>query len=458
MEKRKLKVLQLGKQYYPHIGGIEATMQQIAEGIQGEADSYVLASQARGAARAKVINGVPVYFAKSLGIIASLPISWDLVRYLRKHASEYDVIHLHMPFPLGDLACFLSGYKGKLVLYWHSDIVRQKKAMVFYKPLMNWTLRRADAIAIATQGNIDGSPYVKPFENKCVRIPFGLRKAWEKKSDLYWERMTKEKEAGCLEQENGQVRAENPKVKQNNRQAWTEEREVQPENRQKRAEEQEVQPEEWEEKDQTENPEQGGPSGQIEKKPQLPTLHLLFIGRLVYYKGCSILMDAMEKLKRELGEEIHQVELVIVGTGVLENEMKTQAARAGLDKIIRFLGRASDQELEKELERCDVLVFPSVANSEAFGLVQLEAMSYGKPVINTSLPTGVPWVSLNKETGLTVPPEDSEALCKAILWMKRNPRECARMGEQARQRVKTQFTQEKMLEQIMTLYRELCGQ
>lgn len=414
MEKRKLKVLQLGKQYYPHIGGIEATMQQIAEGIQGEVDSYVLASQGRGAARTKVINGVPVYFAKSLGIIASLPISWDLVRYLRKHASEYDVIHLHMPFPLGDLACLLSGYKGKLVLYWHSDIVRQKKAMLFYKPLMNWTLRRADAIAIATQGNIDGSPYVKPFEDKCVLIPFGLRKAWERKSDLYWEKTTQGGELGCLEQKNRQAQAENP--------------------------------------------EQGELTDRIQEKQQSSILRLLFIGRLVYYKGCSILMDAMERLKTELGEEISQVELVIVGTGVLENEMKAQAERIGLEKTIRFLGRASDQELEKELERCDVLVFPSVANSEAFGLVQLEAMSYGKPVINTSLSTGVPWVSLDKETGLTVPPEDSRALCKAILWMKHNSKECARMGTRARQRVKQEFSQEKMLRQIVTLYKELCGQ
>ena len=92
MDKRKLKVLQLGKQYYPHIGGIEITMQQIAEGIQGEVDSYVLASQGKGPAYNEVINGVPVYFAKSWGIIASLPISLDLIFYLRKHCSEYDVI------------------------------------------------------------------------------------------------------------------------------------------------------------------------------------------------------------------------------------------------------------------------------------------------------------------------------------------------------------------------------
>lgn len=383
MGMRKLKVLQLGKQYYPHIGGVEATMQQIAEGIQGEVDSYVLASQGRGAAYEKTVNGVPVYFAKSLGIVASLPISWDLVRYLKKHCGEYDVIHLHMPFPLGDLACLLAGYKGKLVLYWHSDVVRQKKAMLLYKPLMNWTLKRADAIAIATQGNIDGSPYVKPFEKKCVQIPFGLRKAWEEKSDQYWERRTERED---------------------------------------------------------------------------PVLHLLFIGRLVYYKGCSILMAAMKELKKELGAQMEQVELVIVGTGALEEEMKAQSAQEGLGNVIRFLGKASDEEMEKELERCDVLVFPSVANSEAFGLVQLEAMAFGKPVINTSLPTGVPWVSLDQETGLTVPPGDAGALFKAILWMKNHPKERKEMGIRARQRVKEKFSQEQMLAQILGLYKELCGQ
>ena len=385
MDKRRLKVLQLGKQYYPHIGGIEIIMQQIAEGIQGEVDSYVLASQGKGPAYNEVINGVPVYFAKSWGIIASLPISLDLIFYLRKHCSEYDVIHLHMPFPLGDLACLLSGYKGKLVLYWHSDIVRQKKALIFYKPLMNWTLRRADVIAIATQGNIDGSPYVKPFEKKCVKIPFGLRKTWEEKSDIYWKKR------------------------------------------------------------------------EIQKAPGKP-LRLLFIGRLVYYKGCSILMDAMKLLKKELQQQISQIELVIVGTGVLEADMKAEAEKSGLENVIHFLGKAPDEVLERELERCDVLVFPSVANSEAFGLVQLEAMAYGKPVINTSLSTGVPWVSLHKETGLTVPPENARALYKAILWMLRNPEKREKMGIRARQRVKKEYTQEQMLRRIVTLYKKLCRQ
>lgn len=382
MKERKLRVLQLGKQYYPHIGGIEVTMQQIAEGIQGEVDSFVLVSQERGPARKEVINGVPVYFAKSWGIIASMPVSWDLIRYLRRHRDDYDIIHLHMPFPLGDLACLLSGFKGKLVLYWHSDIIRQKKAMLFYRPLMQWTLRRADVIAIATQGNIDGSPYVKPFERKCVKIPFGLRKEWEEKSDQYW--------AGVTEKQ--------------------------------------------------------GKQG----------IKLLFIGRFVYYKGCEILIEAMELLKAN--NRLAGIELCLVGTGVLEEELKNRVDQAGLEGCITFAGKVSDEVLEEKIRECDVLVFPSVANSEAFGLVQLEVMAFGKPVINTSLPTGVPWVSLDRKTGLTVPPGDAAALENAIFWMKEHPGERLEMGIRARERVKKEFNQKKLLKKMIWLYRKLCAE
>lgn len=383
--KKKLRVLQLGKQYFPHTGGIEATMQQIAEGIQGEVESFVLVAQERGRAYTKVVRGVPVYYAKSLGVVASLPISWDLVRYLCKHAAEYDVIHLHMPFPLGDLACFLSGFKGKLILYWHSDIVRQKKSMVFYKPLMNWTLKRADAIAIATQENIDGSPYVKPFENKCVLIPFGLRKEWDEKSDRYWIKRT-----DISEEENSGV------------------------------------------------------------------LRLLFIGRFVYYKGCDILISAMEKIKTEFLEDMKDIRLTMVGSGVLEEELKQRVQNSGLNENVEFVGKISDDMLEEEIRQCQVLVFPSIANSEAFGLVQLEAMAFGKPVINTSLATGVPWVSLNGKTGLTVLPGDINALSQAILWMKWHPQDRKKMGIAARKRVKEVFGQDKMIERIVRLYKEVC--
>lgn len=375
-EGKKLKVLQLGKLYYPAIGGIEKTMQQIAEGIQGEVDSFVLAAQPRGKAYEKSVNGVHVYYAKSWGTVASLPVSFDLVFYLCKHAGEYDVIHLHMPFPLGDLACLLSGFHGKLVVYWHSDIVRQKKMMILYRPLMNRLLKRADVICIATKGNIDGSNDIKPYADKCRLVPFAVGKGLEERSDAYWEkRHLNESERGM-------------------------------------------------------------------------PLRLLFIGRLVYYKGCDVLLEAMRGFQGE------QVELVIIGGGVLEAQLKEQTHRYHLEKQVCFLGKVSDEELIKEIEKTDVFVFPSVANSEAFGLVQLEAMVYGKPVINTNLSTGVPWVSLNGVTGLTVPVGDAKRLADAIRWMQEHPDERKLMGENARRRVKTEYTEEIMIRRLLGIYKE----
>ncbi len=371
-----MKVLQLGKLYYPETGGIEKTMQQIAEGIRESVDSYVLAAQPRGKAHREEVNGVHVYYAATFGRIASLPISVDLVRYLCRHASEFDVIHLHMPFPLGDVACLLSGFKGELVVYWHSDVVRQKKLMFFYRPIMERLLKRADVIVIATQGNIDGSPYVKPYEHKCICIPFGVTRSIEKRSDEFWRR-------------------------------------------------------------------------RLMAEDKMGTLNLLFIGRLVYYKGCEVLIQALNSLA---DADIH---LTIIGTGVLEMDLRQMVKGCGLDKQVHFLGYAEEGELIRQLEACDVFVFPSVAKSEAFGLVQLEAMAYGKPVINTSLETGVPYVSIHGVTGLTVKPGSERELADAIQFMKEHPEERIRMGDAARLRLKEEYTEEIMIDRLLKLYKEL---
>ena len=99
-------------------------------------------------------------------------------------------------------------------------------------------------------------------------------------------------------------------------------------------------------------------------------------------------------------------------------------------------------------QECDFLVLPSVANSEAFGLVQLEAMVYGKPVINTSLPTGVPHVSLDGETGLTVPPESETALAKAMQTLISDADLRSRYGAAAKKRVETVFAEDVVMQQV----------
>ena len=96
-----------------------------------------------------------------------------------------------------------------------------------------------------------------------------------------------------------------------------------------------------------------------------------------------------------------------------------------------------------------------MARSEAFGIVQLEAMACGKPVVNTSLDTGVPSVSLDGVSGLTVPPADSEALGEAITHLLDNPLRSAAYGRAGRERVNEVFNLRAMAHQTMAVYHEV---
>lgn len=101
------------------------------------------------------------------------------------------------------------------------------------------------------------------------------------------------------------------------------------------------------------------------------------------------------------------------------------------------------------------MVLPSVEPTEAFGLVQLEAMAYGKPVVNTSLPTGVPFVSVHGETGFTVPPRDPNALAEAINRLCGDDELWVRFARAARKRVEEMFSRDVVLGQIKSIYWEL---
>jgi rhamnosyl/mannosyltransferase len=105
-----------------------------------------------------------------------------------------------------------------------------------------------------------------------------------------------------------------------------------------------------------------------------------------------------------------------------------------------------------------VFALPSVTHAEAFGMVQLEAMACRKPVVSTRLPSGVPWVNQDGETGLVVPPNDVAAFGDALRTLLGDAKLCARMGARGHARVMTAFTVERMAAQTTALYREVVGQ
>ncbi len=174
---------------------------------------------------------------------------------------------------------------------------------------------------------------------------------------------------------------------------------------------------------------------------------VLFVGRLVYYKGVEYLVDAMCSV---------DATLVIVGDGPCRRALQKRAVEKGGERKVLFCPTVSDQELRGYYSLADVFVLPSVEPTEAFGLVQLEAMAHGLPVVNTDLPTGVPWVSPSGETGLTVPPRDSTALARAINTILGNRHLSAKFAAQGKARVK-EFSVEKMLGDICDVYGDVLA-
>jgi rhamnosyl/mannosyltransferase len=170
---------------------------------------------------------------------------------------------------------------------------------------------------------------------------------------------------------------------------------------------------------------------------------ILFVGRLNYYKGVEYLVEAMEQT---------EATLLIVGDGRRRSKLERQARKCSVDDRIKFLGYIPDKQLASAYQTADLFVLPSVESSEAFGIVQLEAMARGVPVINTSLPTGVPWVSLDGKTGRTVQPRDSKALAEAISELLADNSRRRQYSKQARKRVEKLFTKEKMLNNVERSY------
>jgi glycosyltransferase involved in cell wall biosynthesis len=175
---------------------------------------------------------------------------------------------------------------------------------------------------------------------------------------------------------------------------------------------------------------------------------LLAVGRMVYYKGFEYLVRAMKNVRGHL---------LIVGDGPLRTQLEHLAVECGVSEHITFLGRVSQDEMAAYYHAADVFVLPSVARSEAFGVVQLEAMACGKPVVNTALPTGVPYVSRDGVTGFTVPPADASALATAISRLLDDPYLRAKFGAAALRRTREEFNVELMGRRTVEVYREVLA-
>ncbi len=169
-----MRVLYIYKDYYPVVGGIENHIRTICNGLQGRPDIQptVLVTNRANRTVIEEIDGVRVIKAARLANVSSAPISLSLFLWARK--LDADITHLHFPYPIGEMAYLLGGRSRKMVITYHSDIVRQKTLLRLYAPFLRRVLDRADSIAVSNPPYIQSSPYLRPLAAKCRVIPFGI--------------------------------------------------------------------------------------------------------------------------------------------------------------------------------------------------------------------------------------------------------------------------------------------
>lgn len=171
---------------------------------------------------------------------------------------------------------------------------------------------------------------------------------------------------------------------------------------------------------------------------------VLACGRLVPYKGFDVLIRAAVN---------RTFETWIIGEGAERPRLEQLIRDLGVGDRVKLLGSVSDYDRIKLMCLADVFVMPSVTNAETFGLVQLEAMAAGRPIVNTALHTAVPRVARHGMEAITVPPGDTEQLGEAIDTLIRDPERRRRMGLSARTRVLTRYSATAFKDGLETVYR-----
>jgi len=175
---------------------------------------------------------------------------------------------------------------------------------------------------------------------------------------------------------------------------------------------------------------------------------LLFVGRLRYYKGLTYLIDAMRQV---------DATLLIAGTGPEAAALAAQAGQTGVTGRVHFLGDIGDADLPAYYQAADLFVLPSSHRSEAYGIVLLEAMAAGAPLITTELGTGTSWINQHGQTGLVVPPRDAGALAQAINQVLADPVQRRNMAAAAQARAQAEFDLPLMVDRVSAVYGEVLN-
>lgn len=373
-----MRVLHFGRFHSPYFGGVERHVALLLGQLKKSITVDNIVSNDLPKNETTRVDDYRVYKVASYGLVASVPVSPALPFVARKlwRENSYDIAHLHFPDPLAYLAAYFLPRSAKIVISWHSDVVRQQKLLALYQLFLDRLVRRADAIIAATPAHFTSSTQLGMAQRERLHVvPYGIDySAFDK---------TREVEMAAMK-----IRSAYPGKK------------------------------------------------------------IVFtVGRHVYYKGFEYLIRAMRQVTNAV--------LLLGGSGPLDAELEALSASLNLEDRIVFTGRIPDEELAAYYHACDVFCMSSIEKSEAFGLVQLEAMACAKPVVGCELNNGASYVNRHGESGLLVPPRDPVSLAEALNDLLDDNDRRLRMGEQAKVRAQAEFTLERMGEGTLAVYQKV---
>ncbi|ELR4888070.1 glycosyltransferase, partial [Escherichia coli] len=338
-----MRILEVSKLYPPFWGGIETVVYDISTVLkQKDYDVDVLCVSESNHSSREVMDNVNVYRCSSIVHMASTYISFEFIKVWRSIRNNYDVIHVHLPNPLALLAIFLFRPRRgcKIIVHWHSDIIKQKFLKIPFIPLQNSLLSNCDKIIATSQVYANSSLDLKKYLNKVAIIPIGID---DKRMSIDVDRIKKIKNS-------------------------------------------------------------------------YPGKLIVFsLGRHVYYKGFDYLIDAAKYLD-------DNYIIIIGGQGQLTSSLNEKISKYDLSKRVKLIGRINEEDVSSYFYAADIFCLPSIERSEAYGVVQLEAMACGTPIISTDISgSGVSWVNKHGVTGLVVKNKNPQELAKGIKYLSAHP-------------------------------------
>jgi glycosyltransferase involved in cell wall biosynthesis len=367
-----VKILHAYKIYRPDVnGGIPAVIAMLCRSLDSGVTSSIIVARAFGWFRKYLIDGVPVRAITSLGTLLSMPVAPSFPHALKRLSRNCDILVHHAPFPLTDLAISMGLPKPTaLIVYWHAEIVGRSALKWLLSPMLRSALRRADRIVVSHPEMAQNSPFLDPYANKTVVVPYAV-------DTRYWSGIDGDQQNAV-----NALRQTHPRL-------------------------------------------------------------VVAIGRLVGYKGYDVLLQAIQQI---------DAQAMIVGAGPLQTQLEDLARSLGISDRVTFRGGLKRDDIKTLLHAARVFALPSVNIAEAFGIVQIEAMAAGRPVVNTSLPTAVPHIARHELEGLTVAPGDPDALAGALQRLLDNPEYAETLGAAGRARAIAEYDEVQFQARMKTVY------